>query len=56
MPGTINKSGFYEAQWGYLMDSNPDFVANVAQLFDLTGDLQWVAAHKKHVKWPSITC
>jgi len=49
MPGTVTKSGFYEAQWGYLMDSNPDFVANVAQLYNLTGDLSWVSNHK-------ITC
>jgi len=47
MKGTVNKSGFYEAQWGYLMDSNPDFVANVAQLYDLSGDLNWVSTHKK---------
>ena len=47
MAGTVNNQGFYEAQWGYLLDSNPDFVSNVAQLFDLTGDLKWVAGHKK---------
>ena len=46
MPGTVTKKGFYEAQWGYLMDSNPDYVANVAQLFDITGDLTWVSGHK----------
>jgi hypothetical protein len=46
MPGTVTKQGFYEAQWGYLMDSNPDLVANVAQFYDLTGDLQWVSGHK----------
>jgi hypothetical protein len=46
MPGTVNKAGFYEAQWGYLMDSNPDFVSNVAQLFNITGDLSWVSGHK----------
>ncbi|MEI6681206.1 MAG: hypothetical protein WCO44_01185 [Bacteroidota bacterium] len=46
MAGTVTREGFYEAQWGYLMDSNPDFVANVAQLYDLTGDLAWVSGHK----------
>lgn len=46
IPGTVTDKGFYEAQWGYLMDSNPDFVANVAQVYQLTGDLNWVAAHK----------
>jgi hypothetical protein len=46
MPGTVTKSGFYEAQWGYLMDSNPDFVANVSQLYNISGDLDWVSTHK----------
>jgi len=46
MPGTVNQYGFYEARWGYLMGSNPDFVANVAQVYDLTGDLEWVSKHK----------
>jgi hypothetical protein len=41
-PGQYNEFGFYEAQWGVLMDSNPDFVSNVADLFDLTGDRKWV--------------
>jgi hypothetical protein len=49
MAGTITKLGFYEAQWGYLMDSNPDFVANVAQIYNISGDLDWVSTHK-------ITC
>jgi hypothetical protein len=42
MPGKFNKDGFYEAQWGILMDSNPDFVTNVSELYDLTGDEHWV--------------
>lgn len=46
MQGTVTNEGFYEAQWGYLMDSNPDFVTNVAELFNLTGDMQWVKEHK----------
>jgi hypothetical protein len=46
MPGTVTKEGFYEAQWGYLMDSNPDFVTNVADLYNLTGDLAWVSGFK----------
>ena len=47
MPGTVTDKGFYEAQWGYLMDSNPDFVANVAELYNLTGDKTWVSGHKR---------
>ena len=42
MPGRFTDKGFYEAQWGYLMDSNPDFVTNVAELYDQVGDKEWV--------------
>ncbi len=46
MPGTCDSLGFYEAQWGYLMDSNPDYVTNVAELFDFTGNWQWLRGQK----------
>ena len=46
MPGTFDSFGFYEAQWGYLLDSQPDYVINVAEQFDLTGDRQWLAGQK----------
>ncbi len=46
MPGRYNEYGFYEARWGILMDSNPDYVSNVADLFDLTGDVDWVKGHR----------
>ena len=39
MPKEFTDKGFYEAQWGYLLDSNPDYVTNVAELYDQTGDL-----------------
>ncbi len=42
MPGQFTDKGFYEAQWGYLMDSNPDFVSNVSDLYNQTGDIGWV--------------
>jgi hypothetical protein len=42
MPGQYTDKGFYEAQWGYLLDSNPDFVSNVSELYDQTGDKAWV--------------
>jgi len=42
MPGQFTDKGFYEAQWGYLMDSNPDFVSNVSDLYNQTGDIAWV--------------
>lgn len=46
MPKKFTDKGFYEAQWGYLLDSNPDFVTNVAELYDQTGDLKWVKTHQ----------
>jgi len=46
IPGTATPLGFYEAQWGYLLDSNPDFVTNVSELYDQCGDLNWVKAFK----------
>jgi len=46
MPGSYDALGFYEAQWGCLMDSQPDYVINVAEQFDLTGDRQWLAGQK----------
>ena len=42
MPGQFTDKGFYEAQWGYLMDSNPDLVSNVSDLYNQTGDIIWV--------------
>jgi Bacterial alpha-L-rhamnosidase 6 hairpin glycosidase domain len=42
MPGQFTDKGFYEAQWGYLLDSNPDFVTNVSELYEQTGDKTWV--------------
>ena len=46
MPGKFNQYGFYEAQWGILMDSNPDLVTNIAELYDMTGDKKWVSSHQ----------
>lgn len=46
MPGKFNRYGFYEAQWGILMDSNPDLVTNVAELYDMNGELAWVKTHQ----------
>ena len=44
--GTFDKYGFYECQWGFLLDSQPDFVINVCALFDINGDRAWLATHK----------
>jgi len=46
MKGTYDALGFYEAQWGYLLDSQPDYVIDVAEQFDLTGDRPWLAGQK----------
>lgn len=47
MPNAFTGKGFYEAQWGYLLDSNPDLVINVAELYDQIGDLDWVKTHQQ---------
>jgi hypothetical protein len=46
VPGTFDKNGFYECQWGFLLDSQPDFVINVCSLFAINGDRPWLATHK----------
>lgn len=46
MPGTFDSRGYYEAQWGLLMDSQTCFPICVAELFDLTGDRRWLAGQK----------
>ncbi|MEO5683973.1 MAG: hypothetical protein ABIQ88_15130 [Chitinophagaceae bacterium] len=55
MPKGFTSKGFYEAQWGYLLDANPDFVTNVAELYDQNGDLKWVKSHQlsceKALEW-----
>jgi len=55
MPQEFTDKGFYEAQWGYLLDANPDLVTNVAELYDQTGDLKWVKTHQlsceKALEW-----
>jgi len=47
MPGTYDSHGYYEAQWGYLLDSQPCYAICVAELFDLTGDQAWLRDHKR---------
>lgn len=46
MAGEVNDKGFYEAQWGFLLDSNPDLVTNVCELYQQTGNLKWLSSHK----------
>jgi hypothetical protein len=46
MQNTYDAFGFYECQWGWMLDSQPCFVTNVAEQFDFNGDLAWVRRHK----------
>ncbi|MET6997783.1 alpha-L-rhamnosidase C-terminal domain-containing protein [Chitinophaga defluvii] len=48
IPGTFNPAtGYYEAMWGYTIDSQTGYVINTAEQFDLTGDIRWLHTHKK---------
>ncbi len=47
MPGKFTDKGFYEAQWGYLMDSNPDYVSDVSDLYNMNGDMAWVKTQQR---------
>lgn len=48
MPGTYNyKTGYYEARWGYTVDSQTGHIINTAEQFDLCGDINWLRAHKE---------
>lgn len=47
MPGTYDKeTGYYEAKWGYTIDSQTGYVLNTSDLFAQTGDLAWIRSHK----------
>lgn len=46
MRGTYDAFGFYECQWGWLLDSQPSWVINVTELFDFTGDRDWLQRQK----------
>ncbi|HXC35137.1 MAG TPA: hypothetical protein VNV43_04640 [Candidatus Acidoferrales bacterium] len=41
-----DSTGFYETRWGFLLDSQPDYVINVAEEFNLTGDEKWLEGLK----------
>lgn len=46
MPNTYREDGFYECQWGYMLDSQPAFAINVAEQFDMTGNIEWLRSFK----------
>jgi len=46
--GTYNKkTGYYEAMWGYTIDSQTGYVINASEQFDLNGDTKWLQGHKQ---------
>ncbi|GAB4014189.1 alpha-L-rhamnosidase-related protein [Spirosoma koreense] len=47
IPGTYNKeTGYYEAQWGYTVDSQTGYVINTSEQFAQTGNLAWLRSHQ----------
>ncbi|GAA4313347.1 hypothetical protein GCM10023149_09080 [Mucilaginibacter gynuensis] len=47
IPGTYNaETGYYEAMWGYTIDSQTGYVINASEQFDLTGDVEWLRTHQ----------
>jgi hypothetical protein len=44
--GTYGPLGFYECQWGWLMDSQTGWVINAADQFDFSGDRAWLQRQK----------
>lgn len=41
-----NKTGYYDAPWGYTIDAQPGQVINTAEQFDQNGDVVWLKSHK----------
>lgn len=47
IPGTYNReTGYYEAMWGYTIDSQTGYVINTGEQFALNGDLAWLRSHQ----------
>lgn len=45
--GTYNaQTGYYEAVWGYTIDSQTGYVINTSEQFDLNGDTNWLRSHQ----------
>ncbi len=41
-----DKTGYYDAPWGYTIDAQPGQVINTAEQFDQNGDVAWLKSHK----------
>ncbi|WP_449435489.1 hypothetical protein [Pedobacter steynii] len=51
IPGTYNaKTGYYEAMWGYTIDSQTGYVINTSEQFDLNGNIEWLRSHQVSVE------
>jgi len=47
IPGTYNtETGYYEAKWGYTVDSQTGYVINTGEQFALNGDIGWLRGHQ----------
>ncbi len=47
IPGTFNDTtGYYEAMWGYTIDSQTGYVINVSDLFNINGNIAWLKGHQ----------
>ena len=46
MPNTFRKDGYYECKWGYMLDSQPAYAIDVAEQFDMNGDITWLRKFK----------
>ncbi len=47
IPGTFNDTtGYYEAMWGYTIDSQTGYVINVSDLFNIDGNIAWLKGHQ----------
>jgi hypothetical protein len=47
MPNTFTNEGYYECQWGYMLDSQPAYAIDVAEQFDMTGNMIWLKSFKQ---------
>ncbi len=41
-----DKTGYYDAPWGYTIDAQPGQIINTAEQFDQNGDVVWLKTHK----------
>ena len=47
IPGTYHlETGYYEAVWGYTVDSQTGYVINTVEQFQQTGDVAWLRSHQ----------